>query len=645
MAKPGINKSELAAVCIITAAVLISYSNALSSGFVYDDISLVVDDPRLTSWDNLYLIFTSGYWFDSPTGSGLYRPLSVSSFLVEHMLAGNNPFLHHLDNILLHLLCALLVYAITKFVFKDRLTPIFAAVVFAVHPVHTEAVAWVSGRAELLSVFFMLLAFWLFLRKPAGKASLALSCAVYFVGLLSKETAVVLPGLIGAYILFIEPAADGISGRIRRLSVLLSYLAVFVLFMLIRLGAIGVLGPSGAERTLLNQTKYHVFLIMSEALFHYMRLGFLPFNLSMDYLYRHAPSFFYWRVMLPVIITAAFFALTKPILRASRGSYFAALWFYICLLPVSNIIPIGIIMSERAMYAPSAGVCMLIGAMFSGAYALNPGHAGRWYRTAVAVIFALVVMMFAAGTLHRNPFWGDEYAMEERIIEISKKNVRLFPDYSHYYDMLADAYIRHGNFGPDAEQAALTSIMLDKGNYYGHYYLAIIYMQQGRSLEALREAKTAVGIEHPPNIYTLLGTIYYTLGRYEDADKAQVEAIRLRPGFGQYYLNRGYVRLMMGDAGLALWLFQKAGELDPGLAYAFIEEGRLLIQKGDYGSAAARLEHAVSISPDNAETHYLLAVAYSNSGRVEAARKEANESLRLSPDNPEALRLLETLGG
>jgi protein O-mannosyl-transferase len=480
-------RREVAPALLICAAAVLPYLNALSNGFVYDDLYLVLGNTRLGGLGSIPAIFGTGYWQD---GGGLYRPLTMLSFLLEHMAAGSRPFLYHLDNVLLHLGCSLIVYAILKPLLKGRHAALFASILFAVRPVHTEAVAWVSGRAELLCGLFMLASFQLYLKDPAGRPSASLSYAFFFLALMSKESAVILPVLLAAYVLLFSPGQN-LPARFRRLIGLYPYAVVFLVYMLIRYSVIGEMGPAGKEATLGNFSPYQVFLVMCESLFHYMRLGFFPVSLSADYLFYPAKSVLYYRVAVPIVITALVFVSAWRIAEKSRPALFGILWFYIALLPVSNIIRIGHIMSERAMYIPSVGICIILGIWFSAAYEGASINRAKYF---VAAMFVLAAVLLAAGTVNRNPVWKDQKEFSKRVIKMWKRRIKLTPGYAPYYSALAREYINRGDYGPEAEDAAREAIRLDDKDFSAHYCLAMVYMDKGQLADALDEVNTSLGL-------------------------------------------------------------------------------------------------------------------------------------------------------
>lgn len=627
-------------VIIISVAVIVANINVLANKFVFDDIYLVVHNPNIKSLGNIPVIFTTGYWSSvGPTG-GLYRPLTMLSFLLEHSVAGLNPLHYHLDNLLLHLFCSVLAYLILRIILESDTTAFFAALIFAVHPVHTEPVAWVSGRAELLSAFLGFLSAYIFLAKPRKSLYTFLFSFTFFLSLLSKESSIVIPALLGIYLLLFAPPPDG--SRLKYVVVrLYPYAVTFALYMIPRIYVLGTLGPTGREQTFGDVKPYYTFLTMCAAFTHYIRLAFLPFDLHVDYLFPPPFSFFEARVLFPLVLLAAIIIFSRRIINTSRPVFFSIIWFFMALLPVSNIIPVGIIMSERAMYIPSLGPCLLVGlAIVKGGDLINKKTGGK---AIYGVILIPILIFFAILSFHRNPAWHDQTSFELDQIGMIRHRIELFPDYSPYYTMLANMYIEKGDVGSTPENLIKEALRLDNslGYAYAHYELAKLYLRRSVPEMALEEAMLSIKLE-PSNsdAYNIAGAALHMLGRDVESAAMIEKAILINPGIGEYYLNRGLLKNPAGDTEGALANFNKATDLDPLLFDAYLQAGIIYGARNEFKLAAEKLKMATELKPDNADAHYLLAIAYSGTGMSELARLELEATVRLDPTNADArLRL------
>jgi hypothetical protein len=294
----------------------------------------------------------------------MYRPLVVFSFLIEHSVFGFAPFFYHLDNLIIHISCSILVYFILKNIFEDDRPAFFSALIFAVHPVHTEAVTWVSGRTELLWAFFSLLSVLFFIKNyiKSRFGFVLISCAAFLLGLLSKETAAVAPALMAAYMLIFDKdlnrknLVSSLWGR------LYPYVLVFLAYFVSRFSVVGGLGIKSEYKVFGSTDPFHMFLYICHAFSNYIRLVFLPFDLTIKYDFPSQPGIFDVQVLFPIlmVLLAAFYIKAKS--RLSKPVAFAAACLFIPLLPVLNIIPTYDYILERAAYVPSLGACMIIGA-------------------------------------------------------------------------------------------------------------------------------------------------------------------------------------------------------------------------------------------------------------------------------------------
>jgi len=628
---------------LILAVVVLSYANAVPNAFVWDDKYLVVRNPDIRSLSNISKLFTTGYWSSSGGTGGLYRPLTMLSFAVEYSMAGLHPLLFHLDNIALHLLCSFLVYLIFGSFMKDRRAALFAALLFAAHPVHVEAVSWVSGRAELLAAALSFLTALIFIKRPHGARYVLLSCLVFLLALLSKESAVTMPVLLGLYLLLFEKPAPGQS-RVRQLAVRLYPFAItFILYLVPRVVVLGgSIGPTSKEQTFMNVKPYYTFLTMCRAFYEYMRLGFLPFSLNADYLFPPPYSLFEFKVLLPLAALAFTLIFVRKIEGCSRPALYGVLWFFIALLPVSNIIPVGIIMSERAMYMPSAGICMLLGLAFSkaGDVAILPAVRRA---SLAATLLALVLVTFVAGSIGRNPFWRDQNEFEMAQTKMVKRRIGYFPNYAPYYLMFAGLYIEHGRYGEETEWALKEAVRLAPESFLGHFGLAELYYNRGRINDSLAEVEIALKIMPDANAYNLAGVLLHGLGRDGEAKEILDKGISLHPDFGELYLNRWYITRDDGDAEKALDMLRARSVSNPEDSQSFLIQGIILGARKQYGSAIEKLGRSVELNPGDPEGHFFLAVAYLGAGDRDKARAALGTALRIKPDYPEAAALMEKL--
>jgi hypothetical protein len=385
------------------------YAAGLANGFAYDDVVIIAGDPRIHSLTGIGELLTSGYWRDESLA--LYRPLTSLSFALDWSIAPDTAAWFHLVNGTLHALATALVTILLARFFAP-FAALAGGLLFAVHPVHVEAVANVVGRAELLAACGFLAAVLVWTHGTAEDRPPALrrigAPVLFAFAVFSKESAITLP----AVLLLIDGARGELrtgdrSSYARRNAVPFAILAIVALGYLAARAAVvgGVGGPDRLDPSLevLGGTGERVLTAL-QAWPVYAQLLFVPVTLLADYGPRVLgpattldAGVAFGGLLLATTVLGGLFAL-----RASRGTAAVAwLWFPITILPVSNLLfPIGVLVAERTLYLPSVAICFLAAAVA----ATLAGRAQRPRSLALAV-GAVVLAVFAVRSAVRIPEW------------------------------------------------------------------------------------------------------------------------------------------------------------------------------------------------------------------------------------------------
>jgi protein O-mannosyl-transferase len=425
----GIRHYWLAAL-VLTAVSLLAFSNSFSTGLALDNQLLITGDPRIraASDHNLSQTFQHTFWW--PNGeAGIYRPFTTLSFLFNYAILGNGaaPAGYHWINFLLHAVNVLLVFGLSLRLFNripGRAFPLAlsTAALWAVHPVLTESVTNIVGRADLLAGMAVLAGFWMYLKSTdsAGFSHLgwlAGLAAATTAGVFSKESAVVLPGVIVLY----ELAFHFPEARARLRSMILGCAATILPIGVMLLQREVVLSASPpAEFPFVDNpiagTSFWVGRLTAiKVLAYYLWLAIWPVKLSADYSYSEIPlargSFADWTAWIAVAIGVCAVAL---LWKRSRLAFFFACFGFLNLLPASNLLfPIGTIMAERLLYLP------LVGWLACLALAIN--SAARRFDQArlTSVVVGLIAAGFAIRTWVRNNDWKDDLTMATASVQSS----------------------------------------------------------------------------------------------------------------------------------------------------------------------------------------------------------------------------------
>jgi hypothetical protein len=398
-------KPRVAALIVLAVAVAV-WLPSLRNGFAYDDHVVIRLNERLHDLSRAHLIFAQSYWPD--TSLGLYRPLASFTFAIDWAIGSGTALWFHIMNVVWNAAACVLLFALLL-QFIPVGAALLGALVFAVHPVHVEAVANVVGRSELMAAVFCLAAMLLWVdREEDEKLStrrLAAIAVLYLCAMMSKESAIMLPVLCAL--------ADAARNRLRpdtflawvrrHVPAIVVLGVTSVLFLALRTLVLGELGPQRVDPTLdvASATGDRIRTAL-QGWPHVIRLLVYPRTLLSDYGPRILMPAMTW-TPLSLLGAVIFLAMVVGGLVAwARGRgllAFVLLFLPISLLPVSNlIVPIGVIVAERALYLPS--LAFAAGAAFAAAYVWE-----QRARAAMIALTALVAVLFTIRTLDRIPTW------------------------------------------------------------------------------------------------------------------------------------------------------------------------------------------------------------------------------------------------
>lgn len=528
--------TRLKASLLLAALAIILYSNSLSGAFLWDDDSFVVNNTALETPENIVSFFTDPRTVAAGgLANDVYRPLSTLSFAVDHWFWKLNVFGYHLSNAILHALNAVAVFLLLGLLFGDLFIPFLASVIFVVHPVHTEAVAWISGRSNLLFLFWYLLSFICYIRYTrSGKGSFfaasLLSCTA---ALFSKEMAVTLPILLAAYDIHFQ-VPEAWHKRVMRY---LPYAALVVTFLSIRTLLLGAFSQTGWW----GDSAYVTFLTMLRVVADYIKTLIAPLKLcAAFYLVPTSSSIMERGVILSAAAIAAVIAAALVAYRRHRAVSFFIWWFFITLFPVTNIVPLKALEAERFLYLPSIGFCALLAI---GAHALYEGGLRRsraWGAVAIVCI-AVVIGAYAVRTVIRNEDWNDGVTLSRKSIAAAPMNAWAMTSLGIYLN-------EHGH-SREARDILERSAAILPEFQLTHNALGDCYLKMGEYEKAIGAYKEAFRLQ--PDLAgtrNRIGVCYANLKRYDEAKREFELALKLEPAAAvNAYLNLGRLYEMKND--------------------------------------------------------------------------------------------------
>ena len=441
-------------ILIIFLLSFLVYANSLQNEFIWDDKEMIEENSVIRDYKNLPKIFSSSYWFTGPgtVKKGNYRPLTTTSYLFNYQIAGLSPAAFRVVNILLHAVNAVLVYWLAYILGVSGIFALLCGLIFAIHPIHTEAVVWIVGRAEVMGCTFFLAALIasISFHKLNKKPLLLVSLLFYILALLTKETPVSLPFVILLHRLIL-PNKNWREKTINTLISIAPYVVVTVLYLALRAWAVG--GVGDPDNTFLGIYGFNkVFLSMTKIVAYYWWLLLAPLVLKAHYDLVDFPIpgsvfdpgfMFAASVHILILATAAYM-----LFRKRSTIFFSVLLVYTALLPFLHIIPFSWLMAERFLYLPSIGIALLFG---SAAQEINKMFCVEMYKKFIlASLIIFIASSYSIRTWYRNLDWKNEVVFFSRMISQT-------PDLPAAYSNLGYAYFEKGQIDEaiEAYQKAL----------------------------------------------------------------------------------------------------------------------------------------------------------------------------------------------
>ena len=562
----------------VGAAAAVVYLGTLGNLPVLDDGWAIFDNPLVRSLANLARIFREPYGVGGPsTVGGVYRPVTTLTHALNYAVGGRAVVGYHAVNLALHVLCSLLVLALARRVVaatapaRAGAAALAAGLLFAVHPVHVEAVAALTGRAELLAALAVLSALHLAGTRERGAWRFPAALAAVVLGVLSKENAAV-AALLFALVALAAPAAAGLRARPgladregrRALGTLLALSAAMAaaagVYVLARPGK-GALGSPVVAQWFAGRPRSVVAGTMSRAFLEYLRLLVFPHPLGVDFYYSSripftdaltAPALWSALVWGTVLLTGLLSLRRAPV-RA-----LGILWVFAALLPVSNLVPTGVLMAERLLYLPSVGFCLWAG---HGAAVLQEEVARRWPGRATpgrasTALFLVALAALSAKTVLRGVEWRDARTLWEA-------ELRLAPLDPVVNNNLAVEYLTRGEV-EKARQRLEVTLRVAPSYWRAHVNMGILQQKTGEPERAMRSFRMAQLIDpSAPSPLFFAGLALADEGRLEEAVASLARAERLAPEDARTRLYRGRWLARLGRTGEARAELERAVALDP----------------------------------------------------------------------------------
>lgn len=622
----GLTRTNLIYLSLFVVACL-PYLNTIGNGFVYDDVEQVLNNPFIVSAHYLKQIFTMPVWaFKTLAPDVSYiRPLMSLTYLGLHKIYGTVAPGYHIFSVILSAWIVCLVYAVTRRWTHDELLSVAAAVVFALHPIHSEAVAWIGDITDLEVTFFILLAFWCYLGadKPPFQAWVRrIAGALFFaLALLSKEIAVVLPPVVTVFEHFYrdDHSITRFKTKIARYA---QFWLVFAAYFIYRESVLGKVVSFGARRTYeIGQTLASGFQLFG----HYIAKLFWPQNLIAFYVFVPPHRFWTFAVLFGLIAFVVVALAALLFLRSRPVVSFAIVWFLAFLALALNVRWLAAAaFAERYLYLPSLGFAWIVAVCFTSLWRRkSPKHST--HRNLVAAVVSVLLILSFVRIYTRNRVWHDNETLyvrtlqqqpnaiyirvnlggvywgsgqKERAIEEWQKAHQQAPKLIPPLINLAMAAVLDRNW-PAAEAYLQNVLELSPNESGALLWLARMREVQGCNDEAeqlLRRAEKAAPYDSAA--YAELGELYFKQNRLtEAAAQLQVSAAQMNDPL--YWDRLGNIYLQLGQLQKAEDAFHSALNANPYFSESHVGLGQVYEKRGDATAAREHYEKGLKNNPNN----------------------------------------------
>lgn len=606
------------------------YANSLLNGFVYDDHNQIEENPYVHSGKYIGKILTTTVLsFRGQEGvTNYYRPMMTLSFLVCQKLFSGMPFGFHLVNVLLHCAIVFLVFQVSSVLFDSEAIGFVSALIFAVHPVHTESVDWISGITDLQLAFFVLLVFWQFLKLHRRNTTFWTYCFLglaYFAALLSKEQALMLAPLATFYEHFLRPDRQQTNWKQKASRYgFLWGLAMF--YFALRFAILGKVAPVSYHKDVTNlQAIYSGFALV----YQYVLKMLVPEPLGVFWIFKKSEHFFSPAVLAGVLILVLSIVLFAWFWKRNRAYCFAILWFFVTLGPVFNAKWMAVnVFAERYLYLPSVGFCWLIAGLVIYLWRLDFSFR-RLVRVAVAASMAFVVVYSCKATVWRNREWADDTSL-------ARSSLALQPNASYLRSDLAAVEWSKGR-REEAERQWLLALQDKPDNPAALANLGMAKLEEKKYDEALQYLNLSLKARpFYTNALIQRGILFEKRGEALEAESNFREAVRVAPLSTSARNHFGSFLLSQERFAEAEQQFIASIEAIP-TAEAWQGLAAVYYQRKDSRNEEIALTNVLKINPFINEAHLRMGEIYLERRDLDAARKEFQAVLLMDPQNEKAL--------
>jgi tetratricopeptide (TPR) repeat protein len=605
--------SILISCTLIITLGFVVYANSLSGKFIWDDNNLIKYNTYIKNWSKFPALLGTNIAAGAGKKYSLYRPLQMITYILDYSFWRFDVRGYHLTNILLHILVGLSIYRLINILFTDNLLAALCSILFVVHPIHTEAVAYISGRSDPLALLFLLLCFIFYIKYYHTEriSFYILMLLTYILALLSRETSLILPLLLLLYHYYFKKKVKS--------NAFLSILGIVFVYILLRITVFRDL-LAGYNTTLLQRIPG--FFV---AITNYLRILFLPVDLHMEY----GNKLFYFsqpQAMLGIFILLSLMFVIFSKRNSNKLLSFSLSWFLISLLPISNLYPLNAYMAEHWLYIPSIGFFLILAKLIC--YIFRDKN----FKLLAGVFAVLLVFFHSYLTIKQNSYWQEPIIFYERTLVYNPESPRIYNNLANEYNLI----------GKYEKAIALYEKAIELSPAYVDAYnnFAATYRDLGKQEKTIAFFEKAIAINpRYMQTYINLAITYLRIGKYEKAIPLYEKAIELNPSSAQTYNNLAVAYNYLGKYEKAIALYEKAIELNPSSAKIYNNLANTYRHQGKYEKAIALYEKAIELNPNYVNAYYNLALYFFCQKQYKLAAKYYGRAKQLGLDNHHLLEI------
>ncbi len=644
-------------LCIIVILTFVNFWGSLANHFTYDDRLVISENDYFQSLFSFRSLFGKNYFKFS--GESTYRLIVTLTYLIDYKIWGLSSFGFHFTNLFLHLATAIALYFFTSLLFKEKNVAFVSVLIFSAHPIHSEVINAIGFREDTLCTLFYILSLSFFVqlfKSKNGKYNiiyLIIAVVSFIISVFSKEMGITLPLILVLYFSLFGKKSVSVK---RFVVYSIPFIVIVLFYAIVRFGILTVPPPEEAHYQ--GGSFINNFLTMSKVFIYYVFALCFPFRLKIQYDFPSATGLSDVLAIVSVVALVFIILFAIYLKRYSRIYTFSILFFFVTLLPVSNLIPIINFVAERYLYLPSIGFCFLLSFLINKIKLPSVKY----------VILIVLLCFYFVINYKQNKVWGEDLSLWEKAVQDApdsfrvrynlgsayrlekdykkaaeqfERAIKLNPKYIDAYSSLAKTYYDQGKI-EDAKRILQNSLNIAPEEPKVYLNLANTFRVCNEDEIAINLINRAIELDpNNPQCYLKLGAIYGEMKNYKSAIESFNKMIDLDANNPKGYSNLANALRLNGNLSEAVENYKKAIRLNPDDFSSHFNLGGLYFKIGEPERAVGEFKRAKSINPESLDVRYNLAISFLQMDDKENARNELEEILRIDPNYKQALIKLE----